>query len=498
MSTFDSTPLDRLDPKEAWQPWQPTSAEPWNRVRAGHLYRRAGFGASAGELLAAEKQGFAATLARLLEGAPGARERDRFLESQGRSVARRDSAGNLRAWWLYTMLHTLDPLGEKLVLFWHNHFATSIDKVGRATLLFAQNCLFRAHARSKFGPFLLAISKDAAMLEWLDSNSNIKAHPNENYAREIMELFSLGVGNYAEKDVREAARAFTGWHTNDGDFDFEESLHDDGPKTILGHTGSWNGADVVGILARQPACARFLVRKFYRFFVSETRDPTDQLLEPLVSLFRASDGDIHVVVRAMLSSRLFFSGHAFRQRVKSPVEFVLGAVRATTDRAVPQRALLKPLDDMGQTLFAPPNVKGWPGATAWLNSANLLARDNFAQMLASAALWDETLFPKEPEAGDVVQAVGVASDAAESAEDPPPSVPNHLDPAERIRSAKLDGPEAIVGFLLDVYLPGGIREVARRKLVAFMGEGKPAGRDLDRRIRETVHAILSLPEYQLA
>ena len=211
------------------------------------------------------------------------------------------------------------------------------------------------------------------MLHWLDSNSNIKGKPNENYAREIMELFSLGVGHYTEKDIREAARAFTGWHTDSDGFGFEFNarLHDDGVKTFLGQTGNWNGDDVVRIILKQPAAATFLVRKLYHFYVSETQEPPDSFLEPLAESFRKSDYDIAALVRRILSSRHFFSEYAFRQRIKSPVEFVLGAVRAVyrdydakdkRHQPLTQQDLVQHIDAMGQLLFAPPNVKGWRGA----------------------------------------------------------------------------------------------------------------------------------------
>ena len=208
--------------------------------------------------------------------------------------------------------------------------------------MFEQNQLLRQHALGKFGRSCSTMSKDPAMLVWLDSNSNVKGKPNENYAREVMELFSLGVGHYTEKDIREAARAFTGWHTDGDDFEFNADVHDDGAKTVLGQTGNWNGDDVVRIVLEQPAAPRFLVRKLYRFFVSETHEPPDALLEPLAEAFRKSDYDIAGLVRTMLSSRHFFSDYAFRQRIKSPVEFVLGAVPAAVparqDRSPPQAA----------------------------------------------------------------------------------------------------------------------------------------------------------------
>jgi hypothetical protein len=510
-------PLDKLDPVREWQPWQPERGTRWDRKWAGHLYRRAAFGATLDELRTAEQRGPRATLDLLLQGEPDCEELLPTLLSAGQFTAEANEPAQLRGWWLYCMLHSGHPLREKLTLFWHNHFATSIAKVGSTREMFSQNKLLRAHALGKFGPFLLAISKDAAMLHWLDSNSNIKGKPNENYAREIMELFSLGVGHYTEKDIREAARAFTGWHTNnDGyGFEFNARLHDDGVKAFLGQTGNWNGDDVVRIILRQPAAARFLVRKLYHFYVSETQEPPDSFLEPLAESFRKSDYDIAALVRTMLSSRHFFSDHAFRQRIKSPVEFVLGAVRAVyrdydpKDRnhvPLTQQDFVRQIDSMGQLLFAPPNVKGWRGAKAWLNTSTVLSRDNFAQALAMGTLWGgrgplTSIEDAEPEATVVLNTPGAPPGAAppKPMDKPEENAPRKaFDPARVIHEEKATTAKDIVRVLLDVYLPGGVRPVSEAKLIAFVAAGNPRGPALDRRVREAVHAILTMPEYQLA
>ncbi|HKB40575.1 MAG TPA: DUF1800 domain-containing protein, partial [Gemmataceae bacterium] len=355
-------PLEKLDPAEVWKPWKPDAKDPWDLKWAGHLYRRAAFGAGLVELRQAVAQGLPATLDRLFDGDPKADERLKFLVRTGDLIARRGEATGLRGWWLYTMLHSLYPLREKLTLFWHDHFATSITKVAKAPLMFQQNITLREHALGKFTDFLQAMSKDPAMLLWLDSNSNVKGKPNENYAREVMELFSLGVhSGYTEKDIREAARAFTGWQVDDDKYVFKASLHDDGNKTVLGKTGTWNGEDVVKICLEQKACARFLVRKLYRYLVNEGQVPPESFLEPLAESFRKSGYDIKALVRTMVSSRHFYSAYAYRQKIKSPTEYVVGSVWALTDRYIPQGALINQLEAMGQALFAPPNVKGWPG-----------------------------------------------------------------------------------------------------------------------------------------
>jgi hypothetical protein len=466
-------PLDKLDPAQAWGPWEPSDQQPWDLRWAGHLYRRAAFGATRTELVAALRDGYQGTLNRLFDGDPDRAAADRNLAVRGWEIARRNSPLHLRGWWVERMLSGGQPLREKLALFWHNHFATSISKVQSALLMFKQNELIRKHALGKFGPFLQEMSKDPAMLVWLDSNSNVKGKPNENYARELMELFSLGVGNYTEQDIREAARAFTGWHTAEIQFAFKASEHDDGEKKVFGKSGKWDGGDVVKLCLDQPAAARFLVRKLYRYFVSETGNPPQALLEPLADSFRKSDYDITALVRTMLGSRHFFSQHAYRQRVKSPVEFVLGCVRATGQGFVTPRALAARAELLGQHLFAPPNVKGWEGGTAWLNTATLVARHNFAHALC---LGGGALNLGDPDVGAVAVAV---------------------DPAALARREFLEKPEELVGFYVDLLVQGDITAEARTQLIAHITE-KPEGPERDERVREMIHAIMTTPEYQLA
>jgi hypothetical protein len=488
--------LDQIDPAEAWRPWQPSPADPWSHKWAAHLYRRAAFGPGREDLIEAVRQGPQGTLDLLLHGMPQAEEMLETLVDIGRvAAARDDGGGQLAGWWLYCMLYGGHPLREKLTLFWHNHFATSIVKVQDPIQMWRQNCLLRAHALGKFRPFLQAMSKDPAMLVWLDSNSNVKGRPNENYARELMELFSLGVGNYSEKDIREAARAFTGWHTDGKRFTFDARSHDGGPKTVLGQTGAWDGGDVVRIVLEQPAVARFLVRKLYYFLISENAVPPDALLEPLCESFRKSDYDIAGLVKTMLASRHFYSEHAFRQRIKGPVEYVLGALQAVcrpyseSDREYQQpwqpQVLVGWLGAMGQKLYAPPNVKGWPGGPAWLNTSTVLERANFAGALAMGSLWTNQL-PRP--------AAAAALDDTSGGQVPPRA----FDPARLLQEERASCPEEIIRVLLDLYLPGGVPCEARAKLVAFMADGQPAGPEIARRVREAVHAILAMTEYQLA
>jgi hypothetical protein len=315
------------------------------------------------------------------------------------------------------------------------------------------------------------------------------------------------VGHYTEKDIREAARAFTGWRIVGPDFAFDARLHDGGTKTVLGQTGAWDGGDVVRIVLEQPAAARFLVRKLYRELVSETASPPDSLLEPLCESFRRSDYDIAGLVRTILGSRLFFSDHAFRQRIKGPVEYVLGAVRAvyrrsSPDDALPQQVLVPWVRAMGQPLLTPPNVKGWPGGTGWLNTSTILERDNFAEALAMGTLWPGT--SPEPAGGSARTSLGLGPLVRKFTDKPSPTdkpeepaPPKAFDPARILDEAGVSRPEDVVRALLDRYLPGGVRAEARARLVAFVAEGHRAGPALARRVREAVHAIIIMSEYQL-
>ena len=515
-------PIDKVDPSRAWQPWEPTAKDPFHLKWAGHLYRRAGFGAGRAELTAAVEKGLDATLDLFLTGDKSlieivvrdmkkkVKKLDLYEETFRNTGDQQSNDGKpqvLRAWWAYCMYHTAHPLREKMTLFWHNHFATSVAKVDRPSLMYAQNQLLRKHALGKFRPFLLDISRDPAMIVWLDNNSNVKGQPNENYAREIMELFSLGVGNYTEKDIQEAARAFTGWHTNGTAMATSSTLreHDDGAKTVLKQTGNWNGDDVVRIILDQPQASRFLVRKLYRYFISETQEPPAALLEPLAEMFRNSDYDIAALMKTMLGSQHFFSEYAFRQRVKSPAEFVIGAVRAVIhtpegERSpkVPTGPLVNRMSAMGQELFAPPNVKGWPHGKAWLNTSTVLARNNFAEQVAFGHIGEEG-----PEVAYEIETVPPPPPGAKPAGNPPP-VPDgpdpyaFFDPANLVKQAELTEPAKIVDFLIETFLQGDAPAPARAKLLAFVGQGKPKDKALNRRIREATHTIMCMPEYQLA
>jgi hypothetical protein len=491
--------VEKLDPADAWKAWKP-EGKGWSLKWVGHLYRRAGFGAPAYDakkgswetLREALAAGPEACIDKLLQGNAGIDDFNSFMDDLSPVLGRsrifepdqNRGQRELQGWWLYRMVYTPHPLLERMTLLWHNHFATSIAKVRDSQAMLRQNRTLRRHALGKFQPFLLDISRDPAMLIWLDSNSNIKSHPNENYAREVMELFSLGVGNYTETDIRQAARAFTGWHTDGEEFTFVAAQHDNGKKTVLEQTGNWDGTDIVRILLERPVCARFLVRKLYKQFISEAEVPPDSLIEPLADELRKSGYDIGKAVRTMLSSRLFFSEHAYRQRIKSPVDFVVGLVRTLSIQPNMQ-TLAQAMDGLGQNLFAPPNVKGWDGGKAWLNTATLLARQNLALSLLQGRTSED--------GADRLRG------AVEKEPEPEPPVRARNSLGELLAKYGGKTPEDHVRFLFDLLLHGDTPQESRDKVLGYLRGAKPEDKPAyEQRLEETAHTICLMPEFQLA
>ncbi len=281
-------------------------------------------------------------------------------------------------WWLNRMLRTNRPFEEKMALFWHGHFATSVGKVPPAQMV-AQIDTFRQLGLGRFPALLSAVTRDPAMLIWLDNRVNAKAHPNENYAREVMELFALGLGNYTEDDVKEAARAFTGWTLDRAQQPiFVAARHDDGVKTVLGRTGTFGADDVIAIIVAQPVHQRFITRKLLEFFVYS--DPEPELVEALAQTYALSGFDLAKTTGAILRSNVFYSTRAYRAIPKSPIELAIGTLRYVGATAVPPN-LVYQLARMGQEPLNPPSVKGWDAGPQWINTSTLLARFNFVNAL---------------------------------------------------------------------------------------------------------------------
>ncbi|MCS7100377.1 MAG: DUF1800 domain-containing protein [Burkholderiaceae bacterium] len=295
----------------------------------------------------------------------------------------RQQALELRAWWLQEMATTPAPLRERMTLFWHNHFVSALPKVRSPVLMYRQNVMLRRHALGSFRVLLKAVAKDPAMLIYLDGAASRRGAPNENFARELMELFTLGPGNYTEQDIREAARAFTGWSVDPdhGEFVFRRAWHDDGEKRLFGRSGRFDGDAVLDILLEQPAAAGFIVEKLWREFVSPQPDPPR--VQTIARALRASDYDITVALRALLLQPEVVAGDPADALVKSPAELVVGLARQFHGELAPTAA--HAVAAMGQNLFAPPSVRGWPGGEDWINTQTLLARKRFVMQAFEGA-----------------------------------------------------------------------------------------------------------------
>lgn len=367
--------MKSTNPTWAWQPFEPTADRPWDRSLVSHLYRRAGFGADLPSIEKAVDRSPADVVNELVASN---REQSDFRATAD-ALANATLAGGdpakLSAAWIYRLLYTPNQVLEKSTLFWHGHFATGAEKVKDARMMWNQNQLLREHALGNFGDLAMKISHDPAMLIYLDSAINRKAHPNENFARELMELFCLGEGNYSEKDVLELARCFTGWEIKNKKFRKNRYQHDPEEKSVLGQNGNFDGEDGVRIVLEQPAAPKFIARKLYRYFVCDEPSPTDAMLQPLADLLREHDFEVAPVIARILASNIFYSTNSVGRKIKSPVELVIGTLRclnATTNTQLVAKGLM----NIGQGLFYPPNVKGWDGGRAWINSSTLLGRAN--------------------------------------------------------------------------------------------------------------------------
>jgi len=370
-----------------WAPYVPDDKQPWDLARVVHLHRRAAFAGTWAELQRDLKDGPEPAVKRLLAGTANlhpAKEFGAVAALLFDAAVTQGEIGRLKAAWFYRFLLGPDPLREKLTLVWHDHFATANSKVDSPGLMRRQNDVLREHAVGRFAALLNATVREPALLLYLDAQTNRKGHANENLGRELMELFTLGVGNYTEADVKEAARALTGWSVDDGAFVEVPEWHDDGEKAVLGTKGPFDGAALVELLLKQPRVADRLVLKLVRLFFGAGGVPP-AAAEQLAADLRARDLDIGWAVATVLRSRLFFADENLRSRVLVPVEYVTGAARALElfDPAPSTLAMADWSARMGQDVFDPPNVGGWPVGRKWIHSRSLIARANYAAALVS-------------------------------------------------------------------------------------------------------------------
>ncbi len=292
----------------------------------------------------------------------------------------------LKAWWFTEMIGTPSPLTEHMVLFWHNHFTSSMDKVRAPDLLYRQNILFRRHATGSFRELLHAVAHDPAMIKYLDTIANKLNGPNENFARELLELFTLGEGHYSEREIKEVARAFSGWQIDErtGDYRFNGGSHDYGMLNLFGETGQFNGDKVLDIILEQPAAATFITTKMWREFVSP--DPDKAEVARLAEVFRKSDYNIRALLEAMLTSPAFTAAANRGVLIKSPVELMVGAIRTFGIPVADTRPLVDYGRRMRQDIFNPPNVRGWLGGTDWISTYTLLERRDVVARLLNGAV----------------------------------------------------------------------------------------------------------------
>ncbi len=369
-------------------------------------------------------------------------------------------------WWLKQMITSSHPLKEKLTLLWHGHFATSYRTVQDSYLCYQQNQFFRDHAGGNFRDLALGIVRDPAMLRYLDNNRNVKRKPNENLARELMELFTLGEGHYSEQDIKEGARALTGYTFRDNDFRFARFTHDAGQKTILGQTGDHDGEGFVNILLKQKACSQFIAYKLYKHFVADVEyeglpDATSSVITLLAEELRSRDYAISPILKILFKSRHFYDNALVGQKIKSPVELVVGTIRALVNPPYELNRLNDAMGVMGQRLFLPPTVAGWDGGKAWINTSTLYVRQNTAAYLVAGPLRRNA---------------------------------KRYDPTPLLEDLPGNRPEAVVDRLVEVMIGRGIHPDHRKALVDF---AKSKGVVNDKVATGILLLITALPEFQL-
>jgi hypothetical protein len=453
-------------PSEPFSPFVPSGDEPFDHRWLCHLLRRGALAVSPQRLEAFAGKGPGEVVDALMGYDPADdRPYDELLKGLSGSLSPIYNADDAQKWWLMRMLDTPRPLQERVALFWHNHFATSTGKVRQSALVSRQIDLFRRQGLGNFRELLLAVTKDPAMLLWLDGSKNKRGHPNENYAREVMELFTLGIGHYTERDVQELARALTGYQVLDEAVAFYPAAFDDGAKTILGKTTNFNAESAVDLLLEQPAAPRFIAWKMLKEFVHP--QPEEAHVEHYAGRLRHYGWEIKPVLREILSSRLFFSDWARGSKIKSPCELVVGTMLALETRRDAGMAR-QAMNNMGQALLAPPSVKGWDGEELWINANTILQRYNFTLDLLNR------------------------QDAARMAA---------IYEQRGLRKA-----EQVVDHLASVLLDGVISKYARARFVDYLWQDeagklspfKLTAETFSRRVVGAAHLMMCTPQYQVA
>ena len=461
-----------------------------------HLMRRAGFGATRDELEANVTKGYEAVVEELLHPGDAQTMPDDVIRRYHTDMAEMRELYSVAAYWIYRMITTRCPLEEKLTLFWHGLFATGYSKLNQARSLLNQIEMFRRHGMGSFPHLLLELSKDPAMLLWLDNNDNHKDAINENYGRELLELFSMGIGHYSEDDVKECARAFTGWTLGNAEymaaralkdsiwpysriawhFEYRDHDHDDGEKTFLGRTGNFNGEDIINIIVEQEPTAHFICTRLFQFFVADEVDADgERVIREMMQTYFDSNYEIRAILRTMFNSDHFKSDAARFARVKGPVELVVGAARLAGSYQTPTFGVdqvARATTYMGQGLLQPPSVEGWHEGTEWVDSGALVERVNFVSK--------EIGNVKNPGVRSIIDRLAAQGDG-------------RLSPAE------------LVDQCLDLLGPFTVSDATRDTLIEFVAkagdvnlQGHQPGDETEERIADVLRLMTATREFQLA
>ncbi len=490
---------------------KPLPAARFDYWRAHHLLNRAGFGGTPGQVRALANMGlddavdyivdyatidvppvradaFDAGIMRPLSEQDRRRQREAQrdgdedtlsafrAERQQRQRADRRQMAAFQEWWLERLIESPRPLEEKMTLFWHGHFATGYRAIEDSYHMFRQNQTFRVNAVGNFGALVHAIIHDPAMLRYLNNDQNRRQRPNENLARELLELFMMGEGNgYTEQDIREGARALTGYTFEDDAFVFRPRLHDGGEKRILGHAGTWDGDDFVDIILANDYTAEFITLKLYRFFVNDLPDGPDRdrrlFLQKLSQRFRTGKYELRPVLKTLFRSEHFYDDANVAAQIKSPVQLIVQAIRGLHTPVRSVRALIEAADLMGQNIGYPPSVKGWDGGRAWINTSTLFVRQNVLVYLLTG---------RRPHAY-AWQTDGASYDAT------------HL--VEHLHTAGSPDPRDVVLYLLRFNLGVDPRPQRVETLLRFVED---AGGRIDNAVLIGLLSLIgAMPEYQL-
>jgi len=492
----------------------------WGRGQAAHLLRRAGFGGTPAQIDYLAEFGRAEAVAYLVnyESIPftpvavevqsyGGKMREarrngeegQKLRMQLRQLGRLQY-GRVVRWWTETMVASPRPLEEKLTLFWHGHFTSGFQEVKSSYLLYQQNNMLRRHANGNLRDFLLAVTEDPAMILYLNTQQNRKGKPNENYARELLELFTMGPGHYTEKDIKEAARAFTGIGINPmtGTSLYRDRQHDFGEKTFLGRKGDFGPPEIIDIILQQPATAEFIAERLWEFFAYESPEP--ELVQALGAVYRKGNYELKPLLTAMFNADAFYGKRAKFTHIKSPVELMVGTARLLEVTPIDTESMVVGMRSMGQTLMQPPNVAGWDGGAAWITTSTLYNRYNTLGQLIAGTEKSDAHRQRRRRVNQLAKRID-DEDLMIFESDVCPPQPA-LDATTLLKSVRIKSDGDVVDYFVARLLQRDIDAKRRQELIDAIAphfdDTKPRSKKNADALRGLIHLIVSMPEYQLS